>query len=166
MIMTVTKESTLNIGDLLSKQSELTSFFRKNNDIQVIDWDKQKGAIICELWECANELKNEGFKEWTKKGRTTETLEELTDVLFFYLQTGNDLGVVYEHHWIEVHPTIMKQILAINTSLLSIDGILMWTVSFAQYRGLVHLLGFTWADILETYDLKYQENIARQKRGY
>jgi dimeric dUTPase (all-alpha-NTP-PPase superfamily) len=164
---TRTKEKTLDISDLLLKQLELTAFFRKNNDIQVIDWDKSKGAIICELWEMANELKNEGFKEWTVKGRTTETLEELTDVLFFYLQTGNDLGVVEEHHWIETHPNIMKQILAINTSLLSIDGILMWTLSFAQYRGLVQMLGFDWEkDIIPEYDLKYQENIARQKRGY
>jgi hypothetical protein len=150
---TRTKEKTLDISDLLLKQLELTAFFRKNNDIQVIDWDKSKGAIICELWEMANELKNEGFKEWT--------------VLFFYLQTGNDLGVVEEHHWIETHPNIMKQILAINTSLLSIDGILMWTLSFAQYRGLVQMLGFDWEkDIIPEYDLKYQENIARQKRGY
>jgi dimeric dUTPase (all-alpha-NTP-PPase superfamily) len=160
------KNITIDINDLLIKQAGLTQFFRTNNNIQTIDWNKSKGAIICELWECANELKNEGFKEWTKKGRTTETLEELTDILFFYLQTGNDLGVNHLHHWITTEPSIMEQILKINFTLLNINVDHVWTVSFAQYRGLVEILGFTWDDILETYDLKYQENIARQKRGY
>jgi dimeric dUTPase (all-alpha-NTP-PPase superfamily) len=161
-----TENITIDINDLLIKQAGLTQFFRTNNNIQTIDWNKSKGAIICELWECANELKNEGFKEWTKKGRTTETLEELTDILFFYLQTGNDLGVDHLHHWITIESSIMDQILKINATLLNINADHVWTVSFAQYRGLVEILGFTWDDILETYDLKYQENIARQKRGY
>lgn len=167
MLKTRTIDSTIQLEELFDKQWELTKVFRENNNIEVIDWNKAKGAIICELWETANELKNEGFKEWTTKGRTAETLEELTDVLFFYLQIGNDLGAVTEHHWIEKHPTIMEQILALNTTMLSIDGILSWTVSFAQYRGLVHMLGFNWKnDILPEYDRKYKKNVERQENGY
>lgn len=162
-----TTEDVIQIGDLLVKQMELTHFFRKNNDYNKVDMDKEKGSIICELWEMANELKSEGLKWWTKKKRTTELLEEMVDVLHLYLQLGNDLDVVEEHHWIETHPTIMKQLLAITTTLLSIDGPLIWMMSFAQFRGLVAMCGFDWeGDVIPAYHLKYAENIQRQKRGY
>jgi dimeric dUTPase (all-alpha-NTP-PPase superfamily) len=161
------KEKELSLRTMFVKQSELTRIVKKTHKIIEFDPDKQKGAIICELWETANELKSEGFKEWTVKQRTTEVLEETVDILHFYLQIGNALDVPFEHFWIEKHPTIMKQFLAINTTLLSIDGPLTWALSFAQYRGLVDMLGFDWEiDIVPAYDLKYIENIERQKKGY
>lgn len=165
--MTKAYESELWIGGLLKKQKRLTDFIRTTRKLDKVDMDKQKGSIICELWETANELKSEGFKEWTDKKRSEHVLEECVDVLHFYLQIGNDLQVVEMHYWVERHSTIMKQFLAINTTLLSIDGPLMWALSFAQYRGLVDMLGFNWEhDILDAYDRKYDENIARQNRGY
>lgn len=165
--MIKTEEKTLDIKELLEKQSILTEYIRNKKHLGKVDMDKQISAIICELWESANELKSEGFKEWTNKKRTDHLLEETVDVLHLYLQIGNILQVVTEHYWIEKHPTIMKQYLAINTTLLAIDGPLMWALSFAQYRGLVDMLGFDWEhDIIPAYDAKYQENFARQDRGY
>jgi dimeric dUTPase (all-alpha-NTP-PPase superfamily) len=137
------------------------------NNIDKVDMDKEKGAIICELWEMANELKSEGFKQWTKKKRTEHVVEELVDVLHFYLETGNILEVVEVHFWIEKHSNIMKQLLAINTTLLAMDGALMWTMSFAQFRGLIDILGYDWdRDIVPAYHLKHAKNIERQKAGY
>lgn len=157
----------LNLKDKFEKQQVLTNFLRTRHGINRVDPDKEKGAIICELWETCNELKSEGFKVWTTKKRTDEVLEEVVDILHFYLQIGNDLQVTFEHDWIEVHPTIMKQFLAINTTLLAIDGPLIWALSFAQFRGLVQLLGFTWDEhITPAYDAKYIENFKRQERGY
>lgn len=112
-------------------------------------------------------MKSEGFKYWTNKKRTGHVLEETVDVLHFYLQIGNDLQVVTEHHWIETRGTIQDQIMAINTSMIMMDGTLMWTMSFAQFRGLVQMLGFNWEkQIIPAYNEKYDENIARQEKGY
>lgn len=163
----ITIEQPIFIQDKFEKQQVLTNYLRNKHGITSVDPDKEKGAIICELWETCNELKSEGFKVWTNKTRTEEVLEEAVDILHFYLQIGNDLDVVFEHRWIEVHPTIMKQFLAINTTLLAIDGPLMWELSFAQYRGLIYLLGFDWnKDITPAYDAKYIKNFKRQQAGY
>ncbi|UYL93878.1 dUTP diphosphatase [Geobacillus phage vB_GthS_PK2.1] len=161
-------ERTIDLSELFQKQQMLTDYVWKKHNITKANMQKEKAAIICELWETANELKSDGFKYWTdKKCDRGKTLEEIVDMLHFYLQIGNIMGVVYEHHWIEKHDTILDQIMAINWSLLTMDGPLMWALSFAQYRGLVRMLGFDWdQDIIPAYDRKFQENIVRQKRGY
>lgn len=160
-------ESPLDLSDLFKKQAELTAFTRKTNNITRPNMDKQMGAILCELWESANELKSEGFKDWTKKTRTENTLEEVVDVLHFYLQIGNDIQVPTMHYHIETRKDIVKQYLALTSTLLAVNGVLMWTVSFAQYRGLVEMLGYDWTqDILPAYESKYKKNFDRQKQGY
>lgn len=162
-----TYESEIDLTELFEKQLELTNFTRKTNGIHTPDMDKQMGAVICELWESANELKSEGFKDWTKKTRTEHTLEEVVDVLHFYLQIGNDIMVPNRHFHVETRTSIVKQYLALTSTLLAVDGVLMWSVSFAQYRGLVKMLGYDWEDdILPAYEKKYRENFERQKRGY
>lgn len=161
-------EITIDLSDLFRKQQTLTDYVWEKHNIKKADMDKEKAAIICELWETANELKSDGFKYWTDKKMDREkALEEIVDMLHFYLQIGNILGVVYEHRRIEIRDTVLDQIMAINLSLLAMDGPLMWTLSFAQYRGLVQMLGFDWdQDIIPAYNRKFQENIARQQRGY
>lgn len=168
MKMAKVDERTIDLSGLFQKQQMLTDYVWEKHNITKANMQKEKAAIICELWETANELKSDGFKYWTdKKCDREKTLEEIVDMLHFYLQIGNILGVVYEHHRIEKHDTTLDQIMAINWSLLTMDGPLTWALSFAQYRGLVRMLGFDWdQDIIPAYDRKFQENIVRQKRGY
>lgn len=163
------KMERIDLTDLLNKQKELTDFIRGTRSI-TIDWNKQRGAVICELWEAANELKSEGFKEWTDKTRSNHLLEETVDVLHFLLQMGNDLEVSVYHNHIEMYDSIMEQILALNRALLDIgpdQSIFTWTESFTLYRGLVELMGFDWEkDILPAYTEKHDKNIQRQLEGY
>ncbi|AYP68799.1 dUTPase [Bacillus phage vB_BpsM-61] len=165
--MVKTKSKTINLGDMFEKQQALTDHIRYIKGIDGPQIEKDKGAIICELWEVANELKSEGFKYWTEKKRTKHVLEEMVDVLHMYLQIGNDMHVVYEHYWIEKRKTLLDQIMSINTSLLMMDAPLMWAMSFAQYRGLVELLGYDWdTQIIPAYNKKFDINMERQNEGY
>lgn len=167
--MTKYKMHTIDLTDLMGKQKELTDFIRRTRGTE-LDWDKQRGAAICELWEVANELGSEGFKDWTDKKRGPGLLEETVDVLHFLLQMGNDLDAWPIHPHIEMHRTIMDQILELNKKLLNVGPyrpIFNWIESVTLYRGLVEMLGFDWEkDIIPAYIEKHDKNIQRQLEGY
>lgn len=157
----------VDIKTLFEKQSVLTSYILKNNGLTRAQPEKDRIATITELFEMVNELKSDGIKYWSKQKRTGDVLEELVDVLFLLLQIGNEYQVVTTHDYIETRGNVLDHVLAINHTLLIMEGPILWWVAMAQYRGLVKMLGYDWdIDIVPQYHEKYKENVRRQKEGY
>lgn len=162
------KKDEMDLEYLFEMQKRLTTLIISKNKVKNYEQleDENKMSLIAELYETANELKSEGHKYWTKKKRTEDTVKELADVLAFLLEIGNNWSVPVYHPYIEYKHSVVSHILAMNQTILVMDGPLYWIVAMAQFRGLVELLGYDWGlDIVPAYIDKYEENFERHMDG-
>lgn len=132
-------------------------------------------AIDDEVQEWLRELPQEyNFKTWKQKLYSREKeLEELTDVLFFFLQYVNHTMVEdeFEELFDEFdsfeYSTLCEAIFDLKRYLYSnsyeIDEL---DRAFDVYLGIVKKRGFTRDELLETYWEKWQKNMTRINKDW
>lgn len=158
----------LNLSALFSKQKDLDKLYNAKfgvADMQVIK--HRTRALKSEFGEA--QAKWGGFKYWSLKPKypRDEVLEEVVDMLHFYLSIGNSLEVPTEHTYIDRRRDQFEHLDAMDYSLLFVHEPLGWFMSFALFRGMVLNWGFDWdKDILRMYEIKNGVNYARQEQGY
>ncbi|MCR8981619.1 dUTP diphosphatase [Brevibacillus laterosporus] len=164
------KQNNVDLKPFFEKQRQLNDYIIKKKGLEDQDlWGNTILALRVELSELANEIKC--FKHWSDKRMNREkALEEAADTLHFFLSVGIYLGI--PDKWdCNVHRTQgganftaqFNRILdKISTNM---DG---WDFFYAipRFIALIYMLGFTWDDIAEAYDKKWQINIQRQESGY
>ena len=112
----------------------------------------------------------------TGDGYKNPLLEELVDVLHFKLSLGNSLSVDFERVDklpFGKEPTLEKQyntLFYLVSHLGVFEDKLMLThyfyLSFSYFLGLTEMLGFTWNEVVEAYQVKNKVNHDRQENGY
>ena len=164
----------LNFKELLELQLTLdheTTKKRKNgfNPRERTELDI-KLALDDEFQEWLKELPSEyNFKTWKQKEYSrAKELEELTDVLFFFLQYVNhtmaedEFEELFDEFDSFEYSTLSEAIFDLKRYLYSnsyeIDEL---DRAFDVYLGIVKKRGFTRDDLLETYWKKWQTNIKR-----
>ena len=130
-------------------------------------------AIDDEVQEWLRELPQEyNFKTWKQKLYSREKeLEELTDILFFFLQYFNNCLIdrdkyknsycrsffERDYYDIELKKDLQFIIQEFKYDLWNINDL----TTFYDYMKIVHKRGFTKEDLLNTYWEKWQKNITR-----
>lgn len=132
-------------------------------------------AIDDEVQEWLRELPQEyNFKTWKQKLYSKEKeLEELTDVLFFFLQYVNytmaedEFEELFDEFDSFEYSTLSEAIFDLKRYLYSnsyeIDEL---DRAFDVYLGIVKKRGFTRDDLLETYWKKWQTNTKRINKDW
>ena len=131
-------------------------------------------ALLVEVGELANATRC--FKHWSTKGMMEKeiVLDELADVLHFYLSVGNQVNMRWEKGLTNVEE--MEWFKSMNTTTL-IHNVYYWAVkitsniSIYNYVGdsiykLAINLGFTDQEVEQAYLKKHEENYRRQEEGY
>lgn len=137
-------------------------------------FSKKRLALIVELAELANELK-ENFKFWSnKKNDYDEALVELVDCFHFILSIGIDFAVVSGRRVDEVNyrainshvhlniEDVFTQFIASAAKITS-DNYVMFMNDFLA---LIDTLGFSWNEFEEAYYAKNLINHERQNTSY
>lgn len=135
-------------------------------------------AIDDEFQEWLRELPKEyNFKTWKQKLYSREKeLEELTDILFFFLQYCNvaptigrdNIEVVFNLD--EIEKNVFKSQGTSLNYLISKFKFNLWSettdFAFYDYMKIVYFRGFTRQDLLETYWEKWQKNMTRINKDW
>lgn len=135
-------------------------------------------AIDDEFQEWCRELPQEyNFKTWKQKEYSREKeLEELTDILFFFLQYCNvareiekvSISTVFSFSGTE--KTEFKSIETSLNYLISKFKFNLWNetkdFAFYDYMQIVYFRGFTKEDLLNTYWEKWQKNMTRINKDW
>ena len=110
----------MNLNPLFRKQAELDEYIVKRKNLEGHDLLKMKTvALICELYEFANEARF--FKYWsndTNPKRDT-LLEEYVDMIHFVISIANDLGV-HEYKYVATQPKGPNDLILGITNLATI----------------------------------------------
>ena len=160
----------MNLNPLFQKQAELDEYIVKRKNLEGHDLLKMKTvALICELYEFANEARF--FKYWsndTNPKRDT-LLEEYVDMIHFVISIANDLGV-HEHKYVTTQPkgpndlilgiTNLATIIPTSKSKEHVKSLLNNIITLGYYFGL------TEEQVLEAYEKKNEINYARQNSDY
>lgn len=170
-----------NFNDLLELQRVLDENIEKSRSNGFVPRKRSLLDILLaiddEFQEWLKELPYElNFKTWKQKEYSREKeLEELTDVLFFFLQYCRaakkyDYKFIFQNfeNW-EMH----------NYTFLKEKGFEYWIAefkydlwseniefSFSEYLKLVYFRGFTKEDLLNTYWKKWQKNMTRINKDW
>lgn len=139
-------------------------------------------ALLVEVGELANTTRC--FKHWSTKGMMDKeiVLDELADVLHFYLSIGNQIGEKYldigvESSWIysTVNYALTFELLVLYSHLgelgneYSIGGVdleeVYQSVGDSIFK-VIDVLGFSDEEVEQAYLKKHEENYRRQREGY
>lgn len=161
----------MELSQLFVMQCELDSFIQKNR-VGNADVFREKGlALLVELAELANETRS--FKFWSTKGPSENDviLEEYVDSIHFLLSLGIEKEFDNMINWPEgeVEGSLTELFLQTTESIcrfLSELTIESYENVWVHYGAIAKALGFTYADIIDAYILKNEENYVRQKTGY
>lgn len=133
---------------------------------------KKVMALIVELGELGNEIK-EYFKFWSyKKNNMQKAIEEFSDCLHFLLSLAIeanipvDFEIDYEY---EKHSDIPMQFIIVNSAAIrfnSYPSLDSWETLMQEFLILGNSIGFEWDDIEREYFKKNQENHVRQEEKY
>lgn len=130
--------------------------------------DDQLLGLLSEIIETANEY--QGFKYWkvNKDIDREKLLEETADILHQLISRGNALGLQIQKIEIVKLDSTTQQFIELVRAAISIkdETSIYYQSAFNLLVGLVEMLGFTWLEIENAFNLKHSENIARQKNGY
>lgn len=170
-----------NFNDLLELQKNLDENIEKNRSNGFVP--RKRGlldillAIDDEFQEWLRELPYEcNFKTWKQKEYSREKeLEELTDVLFFFLQYFNRYFVDIDNYknnycrdffernyYDEINQDLNSLIRDFKYDLWGISDL----TAFYDYMKIVYKRGFTKEDLLETYWEKWQKNMTRINKDW
>lgn len=156
---------------LFTMQRELDSFIQKNREANT-DVFREKGlALLVELAELANETRS--FKFWSTKGPSENDviLEEYVDSIHFLLSLGIEKKFDTVVRWPEgdVPGELTELFIKTTESItyflkeLSLES---YENIWVHYGAIANKLGFTYANIIDAYIAKNEENYERQKTGY
>lgn len=161
----------MELSQLFTMQRGLDTFIQKNRgeDTNVF---REKGlALIVELAELANETRS--FKFWSIKGPSENevVLEEYVDSIHFLLSLGIEKEYDHIRYWpeAEIAGNLTELFLKTTESIsrflneLTIES---YENVWVHYGAIAKSLGFTYANIIEAYILKNEENFTRQNSGY
>lgn len=163
---------------LFDKQKQLDDFIIKTKRLKGQTLIPNKIlALQVELAELANEWK--GFKHWSDKPMDRDkALVEYVDCLHFILSIGNDLNINKDLIWnMYLEETTADQFMGLFEAIADLsetyrfkrDNSKMiddYTVITCGFLGLGDRLGFTWAEVEQAYESKWQVNVKRQQDGY
>lgn len=185
-------QSSIDIVQLAKKQHALDKFIRDKNDLGESNLHILVNAYFVEISEFLNEVR--AFKNWSKKGLTTETAyEEYIDGLHFLLSIANDRWDLYENVAIgeqfqreidyyyktflnkkyiydENNPKSIERFIEYSLRLYSYNLICESDLSafigyFNLYLTIAYSLGMTPEQIATEYAYKHEINYARQENG-
>ncbi|UYL93797.1 dUTP diphosphatase [Geobacillus phage vB_GthS_NIIg9.7] len=159
----------MNLQKLFEMQRRLDEHIEKKHPRQEGEdrLAKKILALLVEIGELSNETRC--FKYWSNKGPSDKNviLEEAADVLHFLLSLGNDIGI---DDYVPILPpktsSLELQFIELFEYARNAHKGTMWTFTFDTFVGLIEMLGFSWRMLEKAYMKKYEENIARQERGY
>ena len=165
--------------DLLELQQILDNEVSKPRDNGFVPRERNETDILLaldeEFQEWLKELPNKyNFKTWKQKEYSREKeLEELTDVLFFFLQYVNhtmdedEFEELFDEFDSFEYTTLSEAIFDLKRYLYSnsyeIDEL---DRAFDVYLGIIKKRGFTRDDLLETYWKKWQKNMTRINKDW
>ncbi len=94
-------------------------------------------------------------------------LEEYVDCLHFILSIGLDIQARSKLEFTtQKEPTVLNQMLTLFQQSHHCYVDYQWQWLMSHFVGLGEMLGFTWEQIEQAYNAKWQENIRRQQTGY
>lgn len=143
--------------------------------------DKTILALLVEVGELANTTRC--FKHWSTKGMMEKevVLDELADVIHFYLSIGNQIGDKYldigvGESWVhDINQALTFRFLILyahigrfgdEIQVTSIDPSELYQTIGDSLCKLINLLGFTNKEVEQAYLKKHEENYRRQEEGY
>lgn len=168
-------------NDLLELQRILDDKVSKPRENGFIPRSREELDILLsvddEFQEWLRELPYEcNFKTWKQKEYSREKeLEELTDVLFFFLQyfnesfiDANKYKISYCRNFFEQdYYNVLEKDLDYMIQEFKFD---LWykndLTAFYDYMKIVYKRGFTRQDLLETYWKKWQKNMTRINKDW
>lgn len=170
-----------NFNDLLELQRILDENIEKNRKNGFVPRKRNVLDILLaiddEFQEWLRELPKEyNFKTWKQKEYSREKeLEELTDVLFFFLQYFNRYFIDVDNYknnfcrdffernyYDEIDQELYSVIMDFKYDLWNRNDL----TTFYDYMKIVYKRGFTRQDLLETYWEKWQKNITRINKDW
>lgn len=175
----------MELKELFEMQKELDKYILEKHDLKMSKeelLDNTILALLVEVGELANTTRC--FKHWSTKGMMDKEviLEELADVLHFYLSIGNQIGDEYLDIGIESGFTGLDISQSLTFELLvlyswvgkmgnecSLDGVDMseiyQSIGDSLYK-IIDLLNFTDEEVEQAYLKKHKKNYERQENGY
>lgn len=174
----------MNLDKLYKMQEKLDQHIIEKHNIKMSEeelLDNTILALLVEVGELANTTRC--FKHWSTKRMMEKeiVLDELADVLHFYLSIGNQIGVrvndfpLIEQGLYEVLKDEDLKLLDVFTSLyynvsrlnveIPLDENLYINITQDIYL-LTRLLNFTNEEVEQAYLKKHEENYKRQAEGY
>lgn len=175
----------MNLDNLYKLQQNLDRHIIAMNKVEM---DKEELldntilALLVEVGELANTTRC--FKHWSKKGMMEKEviLDELADVIHFYLSIGNQIEVKTPIKYFTEYKMEKESI----ENLTECFNYLFWSISrldatdisikyynkdvsyrVAQLLGrLIELMNFTLEEVEQAYLKKHEENYRRQREGY
>lgn len=153
------------------KQRELDNKIKEKFELEDGEWlyERLVMALQVELMECCNSWR--GFKFWSENQEPKEDLlEEYVDGLHFVLSIGNMLQmdkVVVANF--PSSPAVMEPLaqFAFTAKVASeMHERNAYSLLMMTFLDLGYSLGFTWKQITDAYNVKYEVNIKRQEEGY
>ena len=179
-------EGNMDLEKLYDAQKDLDKHILKNNNNEDMLKEELLNntilALLVEIGEFANTTRC--FKHWSKKGMMEDevVLDELADVLHFYLSIGNQIGIkiltwdcLPSHGYDDVGEIVNKltSIYYWTTELinsLKSDDSERSNFAYIQLGNSIQyvsgLLGFKEQEIEDAYYKKHEENYYRQRSGY
>lgn len=169
----------MNLEKLYKMQEELDSYiWTKHKTLDKLSkeelLDNTILALLVEVGELANATRC--FKHWSTKGMMEKEviLDELADVLHFYLSIGNQKNMRWEKGLTNVAE--MEWFKSMSTTTL-IHNMYYWAVKITSNISIYNYVGdsiyklainleFTDEEIEQAYLKKHEENYRRQREGY
>ena len=165
-----------NFNDLLELQRVLDENIEKNRNNGFVPRKRSLLDILLaiddEVQEWLKELPYEyNFKTWKQKLYSREKeLEELTDVLFFFLQYFNEYVYIPNYYAKLFEQDYFDKIGLELYYLITDFKYNLWgntdLTAFYNYMQIVYKRGFTKEDLLNTYWEKWQKNLTRINKDW
>lgn len=166
----------MELQKLFEKQAELDSYIEEKRGVKGKEvFEEKLLAFAVEAGELANEVRS--FKFWSSKppSESSVILEEYVDGLHFLLSIGNTLEQEPNSDTVDTdkRESSKQEVTAAFLEIFGTVSLLRIEPSsesfgalFSAYVDLAGLLGYTWEDVLNAYEIKNKENYSRQDNGY
>lgn len=167
----------MNLDKLYKMQEELDNHILEKHNSKMSKeklLDNTILALLVEVGELANTTRC--FKHWSTKGMMDKevVLDELADVIHFYLSIGNQVGfkvkTIKSHEYLGNMTNLFNFIYRLasgltNTDIKNVNSHAYYNIGIG-IKVLTHLLGFTDEEVEQAYLKKHEENYRRQEEGY
>lgn len=158
----------MDLNLLFEAQAKLDAHIVEEKGLEGVDtFERKKVALLCELYEMANEFKF--FKYWSnKKANRDAGLEEFSDVLHFLISISNDIGYT-SHTYTEQNAQDLNRLTLGITNLAAVINKRDKKIIGMLFNLIINLgyqLGFTEQEVINAYHEKNKKNHVRQETSY